>query len=341
MSTTIQITCDKALLKQYLDEFFEHYLTTIHPVKPDTIKAYKNSLKLLLNFLVEVKHENLDRRNIDSINAQNITDYIAWLESERKCSNNAINNNLTALRAFLNFCSFKSKDLNNKYYELNAIIKASFRSAGGRLEYLTKDQLNLLLSVPDLTTEKGRRNKLILTLICNHGMRVSEILSLKISDLIKNNETYDLIKVVSARNKERILPLIDSTQKLLCDYLNEFHPNLNGNDYLFFGEHLYHNEYEKERTKLSESSVNIFLRNYAKQAHSLDPSFPKSISITMLRHSFAIAMIEAGMRYIDLTYLLGNRSLSFMEEYYKAKQEDSDSNLHLLKILEKITNQLS
>ena len=61
----------------------------------------------------------------------------------------------------------------------------------------------------------------------------------------------------------------------------------------------------------------------------------------MLRHSFAIAMIEAGMRYIDLTYLLGNRSLSFMEEYYKAKQEDSDSNLHLLKILEKITNQLS
>ena len=118
-------------------------------------------------------------------------------------------------------------------------------------------------------------------------MRVSEILSLKISDLIK---------VVSARNKERILPLIDSTQKLLCDYLNELHPNLNGNDYLFFGEHHYHDEYEKECTKLSKSSVNIFLRNYVKQAHSLDPSLPKSISINMLRHSFAIAMIEAGMR---------------------------------------------
>ena len=84
-------------------------------------------------------------------------------------------------------------------------------------------------------------------------MRISEILSLKISDLIKNNETYDLIKVVSARNKERILPLIDSTQKLLCDYLNEFHPNLNGNDYLLFGEHHYHDECERERTKLSES----------------------------------------------------------------------------------------
>lgn len=127
-------------------------------------------------------------------------------------------------------------------------------------------------------------------------MRVSEILSLKISDLIKKNENYDLIKAVSARNKELILPLIDSTQKLLCDYLNELHPNLNGNDYLFFGEHHYHDEYEKECTKLSKSSVNIFLRNYVKQAHSLDPSLPKSISINMLRHSFAIAMIEAGMR---------------------------------------------
>ena len=78
-------------------------------------------------------------------------------------------------------------------------------------------------------------------------------MSLKISNLINNNETYNFIKVVSAPNKERILPIINSSKKLLCDYLNEFHPNLNGNDYLLFGKHHYHDECERERTKLSES----------------------------------------------------------------------------------------
>ena len=77
MSTTIQITCDKALLKQYLDEFFEHYLTTIHPVKPDTIKAYKNSLKLLLNFIMKVPKPTV---NSWLINVSLELPYVDWCQ---------------------------------------------------------------------------------------------------------------------------------------------------------------------------------------------------------------------------------------------------------------------
>ena len=209
------------MIDTYINEFTE-YLIIDKKYSENTIKAYNNDLKKFKNFI--------ENKTINNIDENNIKDYIKYLNKENN-DTRTISHNISTLRSFYKFLLIEKKVNKNpmEYIELPKTKKSLPKT-------LSIEEIDKLLDI-NLTDAFSFRNKAMLELMYSSGLRVSELINVKIHDIDVSN---CIIRIMGKGSKERIVPLGDYAIRYIELYLKEYREKLikrELNDYLFLNNH--------------------------------------------------------------------------------------------------------
>jgi integrase/recombinase XerC len=280
-------------LKDYLNE----YLTYIRAEKnfsPHTVLAYKKDLLSFLDFL---QSELKVKITPDFIPRNNIKYFLIHL-SQESFDPSSIERKLSTLRSFFNFLQKKQKIKSNPALSLKGPKRKR------RLPLiLSQDQMKNILE-PHIYEGKaaGLRDRAIIELLYNTGIRLSEISSLGREDI--DFQTGE-IRVLGKGNKERIVPLGENASKTLVEYLDSKDKvsslKNKETDYLFVN---------KYRERLSRRGIARIVKKYGAKVTEDQKTRPH-----ILRHSFATHLLDEGANLLAVKEMLGHESLSTTQIY--------------------------
>ncbi len=263
-----------------------------------TIKSYKRDFEEFNTFLKQ--------EEIDIIDAKTIRAYMYYLSSNN--TRRSIARKLSSLKSYYKYLRKNELSKENPFETLER------QHIKKRLpEILTMDEISELLSIEISNKEEiNKRNYLIVRLLFVSGVRVSELTSIKLTD-IDLNEKY--LKIHGKGNKDRLVFVDDETIDYVYDYISvyrEMFENHNETSYLFIN---------KFGNKLTDRSVQLILQEMGRRMKT-----PKDIYPHMLRHSFASSLLEDGADLRSIQELLGHKSLQSTQVYTSLSNQRLQQN---------------
>ena len=286
-------------LPYYIREFLVTYLDTRRNCSYNTISSYKDTIKLFIKYNGK-KSNKLDMSHLNYINVNNFLDY---LEKERNSSINTRNQRLACIKSLCEFIM----EYNPIYIEqFNSIINIKSKKQQSKLiQVLTKEEMTNLLSKPTTNKRQGLKDLVVLTLLYDAALRVSELINLKFEHICLN-KPYK-VKVINTKgNKSREIPITDDTIKILKKYIEVFEPK-NG-DYLILS---------NQKKKYTSNGIRRIIEKYTKD-------FRFKITTHTFRHTKACHLVEAGVPLIYIRDFLGHEHVETTEIY--AKLNDKTKN---------------
>tara|TARA_B110000003_G_scaffold270493_1_gene303055 strand:+ start:15743 stop:16639 length:897 start_codon:yes stop_codon:yes gene_type:complete len=204
---------------------------------------------------------------------------------------------ISGLRSFFDYLIFE------KYRETNPTDLIESPKIGRKLpDTLTEEEINLLIASIDLSKPQGERNRAILETMYSCGLRVSELISLKISDIFFDE---GFIKIVGKGNKERFVPIHFKAQKYINSYIESIRSHISivkeFEDILFLN---------RRGKGLSRQMIFILLKELA-----MIINLNKKISPHTFRHSFATHLLKNGADLRSIQQMLGHESITTTEVY--------------------------
>ena len=280
---------------QGLIEEFLNYLKVQKNYSINTITNYQRDL-LLFN-------EYLEKESLlfNDLEYQDIRLFYSYMDS--RCYNKStMCRILSSIRSFYKYLS------RNGYVKSN-IFKYATNPKKDKLlpKFLYGDQLEELFSIPDLNSVLGIRDRLILEFLYSTGVRVSELVSLKVNDF-----NYDdmSVKILGKGNKERIVYFDFYTLEYLNMYLSKRHQLLkdkNDCNYLLLN---------KNGTSLTDRGVRLIIDNIMKKS-----TINEKVSPHVIRHTFATNLLNEGCDITTVQELLGHKSLRATQVYTHVTNE--------------------
>ena len=254
-----------------------------------SIESYKYDLTIFYN---DIKNK-LENNNLHKLKIEFIYDFIKN-QSINRISSATIKRRVSTIR---NFYLFLQKR------EVISFIVPEIKTPkiGIKLpNYLTIEEVDKLLSIPDINTFKGLRDKTMLEIMYSCGLRVSELISLKMKDInIKNS----FIRIIGKGNKERIIQI----GEIALEYLNKYFELLSYNSKINNSKNVFIN---KNGLPLTRQYFFKIIKYY-----SIKANINKNISPHTLRHSFATHLLENGAPLIVVKNLLGHESINTTQIY--------------------------
>jgi len=270
---------------------FTDYLLLEKNYSKLTVKAYQSDLESFQNFVAEV----YGSKSIKNVNYPQIRSWIVSLV-ETGITNRSINRKISSLNTYYKFL-LKVGDLKQNPLVKHKALKTSKKVQIPFSEQEIETALNAL-NFDD--SFKGLRDKLIIELFYSTGIRRIELVELKLSSIDLNRKT---VKVLGKRNKERIVPLLNSVKQTLKNYL-EARGNLTE---IRDPEHLF---LTRRGVKIYETLVYRIINEYFSLASSKVKKSPH-----ILRHSFATHLLNQGADLNAVKELLGHTSLAATQVY--------------------------
>jgi integrase/recombinase XerC len=276
------------MFNKQLNSFFD-YLTYEKKFSTHTITSYKNDLFQFILFINPSEEEF----SISEINYQHIR---AWVTNliKHKIAARSVNRKLSSLKSFFKYLQ------RQQIIEINPLSKISGPKTPKRLPVFVDEQQmeNLFLDVVFEEGFNGQRDRLILDLLYQTGIRRSELTHLKETDVDLFNST---IKVLGKRNKERLIPISLELKRNLDDYLSVKQALNISNIMLLVTE---------KGNAISEQAVYKSVKNYLSQVTTIQKKSPH-----VLRHTFATHLLNNGADINAVKDLLGHANLSATQVY--------------------------
>lgn len=273
----------------YIDKFLE-YLKSVKKHSDNTIISYQDDLKELASVL---------NNNIIDINEEDIKKYLNYLY-DKSYSKNTISRKLSGVRSFYNY--LYNHDIIKTSYFTDVHNPKKIRSLP---HYLKTSEIDKVLDNTNEVTLYGERNKLIVELLYVTGLRVSELVNIKLKDIDKYNKS---IKILGKGSKERIVYYEDNCSELLNKYLNNTRRELDKSN----SEYLLLNKFGN---KLSTRMIRNILNNLT-IGTSIEQIYPH-----MIRHTFATTMLNNGADLMTVKELLGHESINTTSIYTHVTNE--------------------
>jgi len=298
------VKMNKKKLEEIL-EYFLDYLLVERGLAKNTIIAYRYDLIKYINFLKENKIRSFNHTSKELIN-----NYFAYLKRDG-LEINSISRNLVAIKVFYRFMlveSFIKEDI-------SSLIE--FPRVSKRLpQILSLREINILLADSNFQGDLGQRDKAILELLYATGMRVSELINLRINDINVENQ---MLRCLGKGSKERIIPFGKEANQSLILYLRKVRGKLvkDPKEATLF--------LNNRGKKLSRQGVFYLIKQYAKKA-----GLNKKVTPHTLRHTLATHLLENGADLRSVQEMLGHSDISttqiythvsrkwIKEEYYRA-----------------------
>ena len=281
-------------MNKLVDEFIE-YLKIQKNYSDFTLINYRKDLEEYIDFL---KIENYKYNDIDY---KKCTKYLLFLD-EKKLKKSSVSRRLSSLRTFYKFLVL------NNYVNSNPFLLVSSPKKEKRIpKFINYIGIEEIFNIPNMKTKEGQRERVILEVLYGSGVRVSELVNIKIKDMDFNNKT---ILIFGKGSKERIVSFGEPALDSINTYLKEGRKEYLGNktsEYLIVGM----NE-EKLTTRRIEQIVGELINK---------TSIKMNITPHMFRHTFATHLLDQGCDLIAVQELLGHESLSSTEIYTHISNE--------------------
>ena len=270
---------------------YQLYLKIERGLSQNTIDSYSRDLQKLLQFL-DQNDVSLSPISIDNETVQQFIYEVAKTLNARSQSRIT-----SGLRSFFDYLVFED------YRETNPTDLIETPKTGRKLpDTLSEDEINALIAAIDLSHPQGERNRTILETMYSCGLRVSEVITLKLSDLFFEE---GFIKVTGKGNKERFIPIHYNAQKLISRYIINnrtlLSPKKGFEDTLFLN---------RRGKGLTRQMIFTILKDLALQIN-----LNKKISPHTLRHSFATHLLKNGADLRAIQQMLGHESITTTEVY--------------------------
>ena len=270
---------------------YSHFLKIERGLSFHTIQNYLRDVKKLISFLEkEYKHSSPIE-----INEEVIQKFVYEIAKEISPRSQA--RIISGLRSYFDYLIFEN------YRESNPTDLIETPKIGVKLpDTLSEQEINSLISAIDLSKAEGERNRAMLETMYSCGLRVSELIHLKISDLFFDE---GFIKIVGKGNKERFVPIHFRAQKYIIMYMNEIRTFLSIKK--GFEDTLFLNRRGKS---LSRQMIFMILKDLA-----IKINLNKKISPHTFRHSFATHLLKNGADLRAIQQMLGHESITTTEVY--------------------------
>ena len=270
---------------------FQSYLKIERGLSKNTVENYSFDLERLCQFLLE---KNIEVSAV-KISEETLQEFIYFVSKQLNARSQA--RIISGLKSFFSYLIFED------YRTDNPLELIETPKIGRKLPdtLSTKEIDNLILAV-DLSTNEGERNRAMLETLYGCGLRVSELVSLKISDLFFDE---GFIKITGKGNKQRFVPVSETNKKYIEIYINHNRILLNiqkGNEDILF--------LNRRGRNLTRAMIFTIIKNLAEKIE-----LKKIISPHTFRHSFATHLLENGADLRSIQLMLGHESITTTEIY--------------------------
>ena len=270
---------------------FEHFLKIERGLSENTILNYRFDVSKLVNYLEENKI-NVSAKDIDKYLMQEFLFQISKTKNSRTQSRI-----ISGLRSFFDYLIFENYRLDNPMEQIET------PKIGRKLpDTLSVKEIDRIIAAIDLNNYLGYRNLTIIEMLYSCGLRVSELINLKLSDLFIEE---DFIKVTGKGNKQRFVPIGLNTKKLIQSYLKIYRPLFKistiDSDTIFLN---------RNGKKLTRAMIFTIVKKIKIKA-----GIKKNVSPHTFRHSFATHLLENGADLRSIQMMMGHESITTTEIY--------------------------
>jgi site-specific recombinase XerD len=287
-----------------LQAFFTERLVRQRQASPNTIAAYRDTLRLLLEFAAQRTGKQPSKLEVADLDAPLIGAFLDHLESERGNGARTRNARLTAIRSLFHYAALRHPEHAQSIERVLAIPPKRFQR--NLVTFLTEEEVEALLIAPDRGTWTGRRDRAMLMLAAQTGLRASELTGLRCADLQLGRGAH--VSCVGKGRKQRITPLTAATVAVLRVWLAE--RGEQRQEPLFptrVGE------------MLSRDALEHRLAKHAAAAASACPSLrEKKVTAHVLRHTAAMRLLQAGVDTSVIALWLGHEQIETTQIYLHA-----------------------
>lgn len=298
-----------------LESFFTDRLTQQRRVSPRTIASYRDSLKLLVVFAHQRTGKKPCALDWDDLDTETICAFLDHLETERHNSARTRNLRLTAIRSLFTYASLRHPEHAALIQRVLAVPAKRFDKP--LVSFLTAAEIDTLIDAPDRTRWEGRRDRALLLLATQTGLRVSELTGLDCGDV--SLSTGANIRCSGKGRKHRAVPLTSTTAAVLGVWMAELAGRRN--EPLF-----------PTRTgrRLSADAVERLVRKHAATAATRCPTIrPDKAHPHLLRHSCAMSLLQAGVDTAVIALWLGHADIRSTNVYLHADMTIKQKALEL------------
>jgi integrase/recombinase XerD len=271
---------------------FKAYLQLEKSLSDNSVEAYLRDIEKLTRFLQEEKK----LKNPDAIGLKDLQQFIQWVADLGMTATSQARI-ISGIRSFYKYCL-----LENVTGKDPTILLEAPKLKRALPDTLSFDEIEKMIAAIDLSRPEGGRNKAILETMYSCGLRVSEVVNLRISNLYLD---VGFIKVLGKGNKERLVPVGRSAVKHIEIYRKKIRVHIQpkpGNEDILF--------LNKRGTLLSRVMIFYIIKDTAKLA-----GITKNISPHTFRHSFATHLVEGGADLRAVQEMLGHESITTTEIY--------------------------
>ncbi len=295
-------------LAPLLEAFFTERLMRQRKVSPNTVESYSTAFKLLLAFARKELKKAPSKLLLDDLDAPFISRFVDDLESARGNNPRTRNARLAAIHSFFKYVAYREPrhsaliqrvlDIPTKRWEKKPI------------DFLKRNEVEVLLQAPDLGTWLGRRDRALMALMAQTGLRVSETIGLRFKDVEFNGPAH--VCCTGKGRKQRLTPIAPPVAAILRGWAKECKARPE--------EPLFPNS--RDRGHLSRDAVEYLLKKHAKVAKEQCPSLAnKRVTPHVLRHSCAMNLLQSGVDHATIALWLGHESVESTQCYLHADIE--------------------
>ena len=282
-----------------LKKGFKNYLQLERNMSENTVQAYLRDVDMLIDYLEQEKSS----KPMTKIVLDDFTGFFAYL-NELGLEAYSQSRTISGVKAFFKYL------FNEQIIDTNPSELLESPKPGKKLpDILSEKEIEEMINAIDLSLLEGERNKAIIETLYGCGLRVSELINLKISDLHFNEE---IISVTGKGNKQRLIPIGGAAKKQILIYKDQvrIHQNIHkkDEDILFLN---------RRGKRMSRQMIFLIIKDLVAKV-----GFKKTISPHTFRHSFATHLVQHGADLRAVQELLGHASITTTEIYTHLNNED-------------------
>ncbi len=287
-----------------LQSFFTDRLLRQRQASPHTIAGYRDCFRLLLQFAKKQLGKMPSQIQIEDLDAPFVGLFLDHLETTRKNSARTRNARLGAIHSFFRYVTFEEPA--HALHCQRILAVPNKRHVRKPIEFLNREEIDALLAAPNPSTWLGRRDRILLLLAIQTGLRVSELIGLNCQDVLLGTGAH--VRCLGKGRKQRCTPLRPETAKMVHAWLRErdgqpedpIFPSLRGG-------------------RLSRDAIECLLTKYTQLAARSCPSLKrKRISPHVCRHTAAMDLLHHGVDRSVIALWLGHESVETTQIYLHA-----------------------
>ena len=291
----------------YLQRFFSERLAMQLHASPNTVASYRDTFRLLLKYAADRLGRPPTALQIADIDADLVGDFLTFVETRRGNGARSRNTRLSAIRSFFAYVAVNEPQLLHHCQKVLAMPSKRYEKR--TIDYLTHAEIEALIGAADLSTASGRRDRMLLLLAVQTGLRVSELINLTCGTVALGTGAH--VRCMGKGRKERSTPLRKDCTQALRVWLSE--RGGADNEPLFVS---------NRGDRLSRDAVERIVRKHVERASVTCATLKgKRVTPHVLRHSAAMQLLQNGVDRTVIALWLGHESVESTQMYVHADIE--------------------